>query len=234
MDEYSGQLPLPEPVEFAHTSEEEEELQRSPATEPPRPSRATAPRKPRGRPPGSKNKPKQPVVLTQENDSGMKSVVLEIAEGMDVIDTVVQFARRHQLGVAILGARGSVSNVVVRLPAAVMTIQGTHEIISLTGTFMASLPVSSSASSPSLSPFAFGIALAGPNGTIYGGVLCGQVKAASTVVLLLGTFQMPLFYKFEEARVGRRGGGGAGDEGFVITQAAPVTAVSWAPTVRPF
>ncbi|THF97146.1 hypothetical protein TEA_025550 [Camellia sinensis var. sinensis] len=55
--------------------------------------------RPRGRPPSFKNKPKLAVIqTTRDGDGSMKATVLEIAARSDVIDTVVQFERRRQLG----------------------------------------------------------------------------------------------------------------------------------------
>ncbi|KAH1091054.1 hypothetical protein J1N35_018311 [Gossypium stocksii] len=49
-------------------------------------------RKPRGRPPGSKNKPKTPTVITRDNNSAMEPAVLQIPAGFDVIENI-NFAR---------------------------------------------------------------------------------------------------------------------------------------------
>ena len=54
-------------------------------------------RKPRGRPLGSKNKPKPPVVVTRESEAAMRPVVLELAAGCDVVSAVAAFARRRRV-----------------------------------------------------------------------------------------------------------------------------------------
>ena len=62
----------------------------------PEPAPALVPvtaRKPRGRPLGSKNKPKPPVVVTRESEAAMRPVVLELAAGCDVVSAVAAFAR---------------------------------------------------------------------------------------------------------------------------------------------
>ncbi|PPD69301.1 hypothetical protein GOBAR_DD33822 [Gossypium barbadense] len=61
-------------------------------------------RKPRGRPPGSKNKPKTPTAITRDNDSAMKTAVLQISAGFDVIENIINFARRNHVGVSIISA----------------------------------------------------------------------------------------------------------------------------------
>ncbi|KAJ6809013.1 putative AT-hook motif nuclear-localized protein 29 [Iris pallida] len=56
-------------------------------------------RRPRGRPAGSKNKPKPPIIITRESPNALRSHVLEIATGADIVDAVNSFARRRQRGV---------------------------------------------------------------------------------------------------------------------------------------
>ncbi|KAE9453050.1 hypothetical protein C3L33_15049, partial [Rhododendron williamsianum] len=69
-------------------------------------------RRPRGRPPGSKNKPKPPVFMTRDSPNALRSHVMEVAGGSDVAESIAQFARRRQKGCAC-------SVEVVRLPTTV-------------------------------------------------------------------------------------------------------------------
>lgn len=55
-------------------------------------------RRPRGRPPGSKNKPKPPIFVTRDSPNALKSHVMEISNGADIAESVAQFARRRQRG----------------------------------------------------------------------------------------------------------------------------------------
>ncbi|CAL9117427.1 unnamed protein product [Musa textilis] len=68
---------------------------------------STAGRRPRGRPAGSKNKPKPPIIIRRESPSALRSHVLEVASGTDIMDAVAAFARRRQRGVCILNGSGS-------------------------------------------------------------------------------------------------------------------------------
>ena len=87
-------------------------------------------RKPRGRPMGSKNKPKPPVIITRDSPNALHSHILEVSPGADVAACVAEYARRRGRGVCVLGASGAVADVVVRGA----TLPGRFELLSLTGT----------------------------------------------------------------------------------------------------
>ncbi|CAA6654022.1 unnamed protein product [Spirodela intermedia] len=157
-------------------------------------SALSAPRKPRGRPPGSKNKPKPPVVITRESESAMRPVVLELAAGADVLECVSGFARQRRVGVSIISGSGAVTNVTLRHPAShptSLTLHGRFDILSLAGTFLPT-KLSSPSSSPApvvKSPFT--VSLAGAQGQVIGGAVTGNLIAAGPVVLLVATFGAP-------------------------------------------
>ncbi|KAF7137712.1 hypothetical protein RHSIM_Rhsim07G0026300 [Rhododendron simsii] len=84
-------------------------------------------RRPRGRPAGSKNKPKPPIIITRDSANALKSHVMEVANGCDITESVSTFAARRQRGVCILSGSGNVTNVTLRQPAtpgAVVTLHG--------------------------------------------------------------------------------------------------------------
>jgi len=140
-------------------------------------------RKPRGRPPGSKNKPKPPVIITRENGNAMRPHILEVAGGCDVGDSVASFSRRRQRGVCVMGASGTVSNVTLRqptTPGATVTFHGRFEIISLSGAF---LPHPSSAPTTGLT-----VSLAGAAGQVLGGCVVGTLMAAGPVLVIAASF----------------------------------------------
>ncbi|XWS28373.1 hypothetical protein CRYUN_Cryun25bG0062800 [Craigia yunnanensis] len=169
-------------------------------------------RKPRGRPPGSKNKPKSPIVINRDSDSATKPVILEISVGSDIIDTIISFARRNHVGVSIISATGSVSNVTLRHPvshAPPLSINGPYELLSLSGSFIGSSTLSSSSKTPqssssSTSPSpcslsspscSFGVTLAGAQGQVFGGIVGGKVTAATQVIVVAVTFINPAFHR---------------------------------------
>ncbi|XP_068660394.1 AT-hook motif nuclear-localized protein 28-like [Aristolochia californica] len=157
------------------------------------------PKKPRGRPPGSKNKPKPPIVITHDSESAMRLVVLELSAGCDVVEGVATFARRRHVGICILSGSGSVANVTLRHPtsiSATLTLHGRFDILSLSGTFLSD---SSSASSSSMSSFSakspLTISLAGAQGQVIGGSVTGSLLAAGPIILTAASFINPSFHR---------------------------------------
>ncbi|KAK1362532.1 AT-hook motif nuclear-localized protein [Heracleum sosnowskyi] len=140
-------------------------------------------RRPKGRPPGSKNRPKPPIVVTRDSPNSLRSHVMEIASGTDVAESIAQFARRRQRGVCVLSGSGSVVNVTLRQPAApgaVIALHGTFEILSLTGTF---LPGPAPPGSTGLTVY-----LAGGQGQVVGGCVVGSLVTAGPVMIIAATF----------------------------------------------
>ncbi|KAJ7294511.1 hypothetical protein O6H91_15G036300 [Diphasiastrum complanatum] len=141
-------------------------------------------RKPRGRPPGSKNKPKPPIIITRDSGNAMRPHVLEIAGGCDVGETLAAFARRRQRGLCVLGGSGTVANVTLRqlaAPGSTVTFHGRFEILSLSGAFL-----------PPPAPVAVAgltVALAGSQpGQVLGGSVVGVLMAASPVLVIAASF----------------------------------------------
>ncbi|KAG1371734.1 AT-hook motif nuclear-localized protein 15 [Cocos nucifera] len=146
-------------------------------------------RRPRGRPPGSKNKPKPPVIITRESPNALRSHVLEIASGIDIMDAIAIFARRRQRGVSILSGSGIVTNVTLRQPAgpagAVVTLHGRFEILSLSGAF---LPTPSPPGASGLAVY-----LAGRQGQVVGGSVVGELVASGPVMVIAATFANAIY-----------------------------------------
>ncbi|KAL9231075.1 hypothetical protein vseg_006341 [Gypsophila vaccaria] len=172
-------------------------------------------RRPRGRPAGSKNKPKPPIIITRDSANALRTHVMEVSDGCDIMDSVSTFARLRQRGVCILSGTGTVSNVTIRQPGTpssgppqVATLHGRFEILSLTGSF---LP-------PPAPPAATGLSiyLAGGQGQVVGGSVVGQLLASGPVVIMAASFsnaayeRLPLEDEPEGGSVGGGGGGGGG------------------------
>ncbi|KAK4764218.1 hypothetical protein SAY87_013656 [Trapa incisa] len=172
---------------------------------------ASVAKKPRGRPPGSKNKPKPPLVIMRDTDPSMKPVILEISAGSDIIEMVTNFARRRRLGVTLLSGMGTVSNVTLRHPmpshahaasvaapaGSLISLHGPFHLLSLWGSFMCFITNPSAAVSPptaAASP-GFGITLSGAQGQVFGGVVGGKVVAAGPVTIVAATFHNPPFHR---------------------------------------
>ncbi|KAG8066027.1 hypothetical protein GUJ93_ZPchr0004g38981 [Zizania palustris] len=143
-----------------------------------------AARRPRGRPAGSKNKPKPPVIITRESANTLRAHILEVGSGCDVFDCVSTYARRRQRGVCVLSGSGVVTNVTLRQPSApagaVVTLHGRFEILSLSGSF---LPPPAPAGATSLTIF-----LAGGQGQVVGGNVVGALYAAGPVIVIAASF----------------------------------------------
>ncbi|OVA01271.1 protein of unknown function DUF296 [Macleaya cordata] len=140
-------------------------------------------RRPRGRPPGSKNKPKPPVIITRESANTLRAHILEVGNGCDVFDCVATYARRRQRGICILSGSGTVTNVSLRQPAtagAIVTLHGRFEILSLSGSF---LPPPAPPGATSLTIF-----LAGGQGQVVGGSVVGALIAAGPVIVIAASF----------------------------------------------
>ncbi|XP_048422726.1 AT-hook motif nuclear-localized protein 22-like [Pyrus x bretschneideri] len=166
-------------------------------------------RRPRGRPTGSKNKAKPPIIITRDSANVLRSHVMEVANGCDIMDSVSTFARRKQRGVCILSGSGTVTNVTLRQPAspgAVVTLHGRFEILSLSGSF---LP-------PPAPPATSGLTiyLAGGQGQVVGGPVVGPLLASGPVVIMAGSFgnaayeRLPLEEEEELAAAGQVQGSG--------------------------
>ncbi|XWS14922.1 hypothetical protein CRYUN_Cryun35bG0050400 [Craigia yunnanensis] len=167
-------------------------------------------RRPRGRPPGSKNKLKPPIIITREPDPAMSPYILEIPGGNDVVEAIYRFSRRKNIGICVLTGSGTVSNVTLRQPSttpgATITFHGRFDILSLSATF---LPQTMSCNVPNT----FSISLAGPQGQIFGGFVAGSLVAACTVFIVAATFDNPSYHRLpgEEARNTVSSGGGGGE-----------------------
>ncbi|KAF2307013.1 hypothetical protein GH714_023296 [Hevea brasiliensis] len=105
-----------EPTESGRREEEQEE-ERENSDEPKEGAIDIATRRPRGRPAGSKNKPKPPIFVTRDSPNALKSHVMEIANGSDVAESLACFARKRQRGVCVLSGSATFSNATYeRLP----------------------------------------------------------------------------------------------------------------------
>ncbi|GJM97951.1 hypothetical protein PR202_ga14917 [Eleusine coracana subsp. coracana] len=136
-------------------------------------------RRPRGRPLGSKNKPKPPVIITRDSPDALHSHVLEVGPGADVAACVAEYARRRGRGVCVLGATGAVGDAVA-VRGAAAPLRGRFELLSLTGTV---LP-------PPAPPEASGLAvvLSAGQGQVLGGCVVGPLVAAGPVTIFAATF----------------------------------------------
>ncbi|XP_058099905.1 AT-hook motif nuclear-localized protein 15-like, partial [Magnolia sinica] len=181
-------------------------------------------RRPRGRPPGSKNKPKPPIIITRESPNALRSHVLEISSGSDIADSVAAFSRRRQRGVCVLSGSGIVTNVTLRQPAgpgAVLTLHGRFEILSLSGAF---LPTPSPPGATGLTVY-----LAGGQGQVVGGSVVGPLIASGPVMVIAATFTNATYERLpidEEEEEAAAAAAAAAPEGMQLQQSPGVNSGS--------
>ncbi|XP_076929781.1 AT-hook motif nuclear-localized protein 17-like [Bidens hawaiensis] len=203
-------------------------------------------KRPRGRPPGSKNKPKPPVIITREPDPAMAPYVLELPAATDIIDAVNTYCRKRNTGLCILTGSGTVTNVSLRQPTTAssggtVTFHGRFDILSISATVFPS--------SSTMAPFAngFTISLAGPQGQIVGGAVAGPLMSAGPVFIIAASFNNPMYHRLpsEEEHSGGASGSvaaseqsppAAGDhqpaESMSMYSSHLPSDVIWAPTAR--
>ncbi|XP_057979950.1 AT-hook motif nuclear-localized protein 15-like [Malania oleifera] len=177
-------------------------------------------RRPRGRPPGSKNRPKPPIIITKEDPTALRSLVLEIGNGTDVAESIATFARRRQRGVSVLGGSGTVTDVTLRrgsAPGELMPLHGRYEILSMSGAF---LPAPSPPRASTMT-----VLMAGLDGQLVGGVVAGAIVASGPVMVIAATFTNTMYERLpleDEALaiVAGSGGGGGRGEGIEGEQTA--------------
>ncbi|KAK4276878.1 hypothetical protein QN277_014979 [Acacia crassicarpa] len=227
--------------------------------QPPKPSSADGSsievvRRPRGRPPGSKNRPKPPVIITRDPEPTMSSFILEVPGGTDVVEAIARFCRRKNTGLCVLTGSGTVANVTLRQPSttpgATVTFHGRFDILSISATFLANQPAGPVPAFPN----GFTISLAGPQGQIVGGLVVGSLLAAGTVFVIAASFNNPSYHRLpaeEDVRNSVSGGGGDGQSppvsggggetghapgdscGMSMYSCQLPSDVIWAPTARP-
>ncbi|XP_017227687.2 AT-hook motif nuclear-localized protein 23-like [Daucus carota subsp. sativus] len=116
------------------------------------------------------------------NHSVMETIFLEIPNGFDVISCVVQFAQQFGLSVTVLTGHGLISDVDVACPPGAIRppcVSTSFQIISLSGTYSCL----NAASGDIIS--SFHVQFADAAGNVMGGRINSQMKAASTVKLVL-------------------------------------------------
>lgn len=141
-------------------------------------------KRPMGRPPGSKNKPKN-ILVTEQVDNIIEPITLGIPPGNDVVESLISFAQSCNASITVLSGSGPVADVtllhnVSRAPTA--PIKGPFKIISLRGTYInpncGYVPPQAITNPPCRS---FTIVLCGDQGQAFSGTIGGKVKAVGYV-----------------------------------------------------
>ncbi|EEF29905.1 AT-hook motif nuclear-localized protein 10 [Ricinus communis] len=145
---------------------------------------STAPKKARGRPPGSARKNHLPNLGS--GGTGFTPHVIFVKAGEDVLLKIMSFSQNGPRGVCILSAYGTISNVTLRQATTIggtVTYEGRFEILSLSGSFLLSENSGQRSRTGGLS-----VLLSGPDGRVLGGGVAGLLTAASSVQVIVGSF----------------------------------------------
>ncbi|KAG8369190.1 hypothetical protein BUALT_Bualt15G0125400 [Buddleja alternifolia] len=223
-----------QPQHLYNPTTSSEEADSQPPPPPPLNDGATieAVRRPRGRPAGSKNKPKPPVVITRVDSSepSMSPYILELPPGVDVIESTARFCRKRNLGLYVLNGNGVVTDVTLKqpnstTPGATVTFHGRFDILSISATI---LPAGATRGNG-----LFTISLAGPQGQMVGGLVVGPLVAAATIYLTAATFSNPSFHRLEGDGREAVSGGDSESGGMIPIYSYQSSDVIWAPAARP-
>ncbi|KAL9238064.1 hypothetical protein vseg_012540 [Gypsophila vaccaria] len=156
-------------------------------------------RRPRGRPAGSKNKPKPPIVVTRDSPNALRSHMLEISSGADIMEALHLYARQRGRGVSVVSGNGNVLDVTLKhstggggAGGGVATLRGRFEILSLTGTI---LPPPAPPGAGGLSIF-----LSGGQGQVVGGAVVAPLMASGPVLLMAASFSNAVFERLPLAQ----------------------------------
>ncbi|KAL5101510.1 hypothetical protein RYX36_005837, partial [Vicia faba] len=162
----------------------------------------------KGRPKGSKNKPKPPTMIMVDPETFMEPIFIEIPAGKDVVESIIKTARCHEADILVLRGSGLVSEVTLLNSACLnspFTIRGNLQMTSLTGTYFNSdsdrVP-SEFVLDPAYSSFT--IFLSGNHGQVFGGVVRGKVMASSVVLISATLCRKPEFYRVASNNGDRR------------------------------
>ncbi|CAK8569224.1 unnamed protein product [Lathyrus sativus] len=142
---------------------------------------STIARRPRGRPLGSKNKPKIPAIVAHGNYDALTSHVLEITTGADVLKSLFDYTHRKGRSICILGGNGVVAYIRLRQPTGkVLTVKGRLQIHSISGTIF---PPPTSGAVGGLTVY-----LSGPKGRTFGGSVMSPMVASDSITLMVVSF----------------------------------------------
>lgn len=112
--------------------------------------------------------------------------IITVNAGEDVTMKVISFSQQGPRAICILSANGVISNVTLRQPdssGGTLTYEGRFEILSLSGSFMATETQGTRSRSGGMS-----VSLASPDGRVVGGSVAGLLVAASPVQVVVGSF----------------------------------------------
>jgi len=139
----------------------------------------------RGRPIGSKNKPKLTLVINPKSEHAQKPIFIQIPRNSDIIEALVRFARDYQISITVQSASGSILNAILRdsqSGTSTFVVHGPFTLVSLTGTYINNNPYAASLSSSLDLDCSFNISFCSNLGQSFMEVVGGKVIAGDDVV----------------------------------------------------
>ncbi|XP_047178262.1 AT-hook motif nuclear-localized protein 17-like [Vigna umbellata] len=165
------------------------------STHPKSPSSSSSSKRTRGRPVGSKNKPKLTLVIDQDNKHTQKPIFIQIPKNSDVIEALIQFAYDYQISITVQSASGSIMNVTLRdseSTTSTFIVHGPFTLVSLIGTCINNNSCTvSSLSNLDIDCF-FNISFCSNIGQSFIGVVGGKIIAGDDVIVaatILNSFE---------------------------------------------
>ncbi|KAF2576323.1 hypothetical protein F2Q70_00001540 [Brassica cretica] len=147
-----------------------------------------APKRARGRPPGTGRKQRLANLGEWMNTSAGLAFaphVISVEAGEDVVSKVMAFSQQRPRALCIMSGTGTVSSVTLRQPAtteASVTFEGRFEILSLGGSYLVN-----EGGGPKSRTGGLSVSLSGPEGHVLGGGI-GMLIAASLVQVVASSF----------------------------------------------
>lgn len=158
---------------------------------------STPSKKPMGRPPGSKNKPKSTSIIKEHKETPVKPFLFSIPVGNDIVQDLISLAQSHQSSLTVLAGSGLVTDVTLFDPlsrSSYPPIEGPLHMISLNGTYLNAngghVPPQF-ITNPAFSSFS--IQFFRDNGKVIGGIVGGRLKAAGVVTTTVTLLRNPDF-----------------------------------------
>lgn len=129
----------------------------------------------------------------------MENIVLEIPIGNDVVEAIIDFARRHEASINVMTGSGLVSDITLLEPdSRVPTFQlnGPFNVLCLAGVYLNPncFNVPSQLIKDPLCT-AFTLQLSGSRGQVFGGVIGGKINAASDIQISATLFKRSRFVR---------------------------------------
>ncbi|KAF8058392.1 hypothetical protein N665_1246s0012 [Sinapis alba] len=147
-----------------------------------------APKRARGRPPGTGRKQRLANLGEWMNSSAGLAFaphVISVEAGEDVVSKVMAFSQQRPRALCVMSGTGIVSSVTLRQPATTehsLTFEGRFEILSLSGSYLVN-----ESGGPKSRTGGLSVSLSGPEGHVIGGGI-GMLIAASLVQVVACSF----------------------------------------------